>query len=714
MPFDQADSPFGASVLAESSPMRSLLTEADRVGGIFRLSGFHEALVVTNDAFVFRAHGVPQHCFLLAAVEGFGDPEQAGSHDPDDEEVLLLRVTSTAALPDEADGQRLRAHAARELLTESARSRPRDRDQLIDPLIEQEMQTAGLRCHLLGTFFDVHDSGTTRLAFGSDLDALYAYSRYSVYKPYGRSLELVVSYLEGVRSFEQPGVIELGRVRYASTGRREDRASRAGKSTRAPVRVNVDDFVAHKTAVFGITRGGKSNMLKVIACATFQFAQETGRTIGQLIFDPAAEYAEVNVQDQTALAAIGPEFVRRYRFGATASDLTNDRGLRPLALNFFDETQVEAAWEITKAFLRVRPPADYVNAFMAADPVGPGDTEDAYRERAHAKRVRFLLYAAFLKAGLPAPDGWRFWAPLGADIRSELVGLTSPSGTSLGFLDDCRTSKRGEVELGADQLTLVADTLAAAGAAGQAPPHMTQWLERPQDLRSVALVLAGARGSGYRILTPLRDGYHAPHADADYAPHIYEDLVAGRIVIIDLSRGNDAVLQFASERIVNYLLFRAAERFREGKDMREIQVFLEEAHRLLDREKFRNPQSADPYVRLAKEAAKFRIGLVYATQEVSTVDDSILSNTTNWVVAHLNNEREVKHLAGRYRFEDWAEQILNAEEPGFIRLKTRSSRFVIPLQVRKFDAEMVSRARSAAFDRAQGRVPDTLPPAEDA
>jgi hypothetical protein len=259
---DPSDSPFGASVLAASSPVRSLLTEADRVGGIYRLAGFHEALVVTNDAPVFNAFGVPQYSFLLAAVDEFARPELAGAHDPDDEEVLLLRVINTAPLSDEAEGQRMRAHATREMLTQASRTRPANRDDIIDELIEQEMQTAGLRCHVLGTFFDVHESGSTRLKFGSDLDALYAYSRYGVYKPYGRSLEFIVSYLEGVRSFEQPGVIELGHVRYASTTRREARARRAGKSTFVPVRVNIDDFVAHKTAVFGTTRLGKSNTLR--------------------------------------------------------------------------------------------------------------------------------------------------------------------------------------------------------------------------------------------------------------------------------------------------------------------------------------------------------------------------------------------------------------------------------------------------------------------
>lgn len=67
---------------------------------------------------------------------------------------------------------------------------------------------------------------------------------------------------------------------------------------------------------------------------------------------------------------------------------------------------------------------------------------------------------------------------------------------------------------------LVGDTIAAAASGGRPSQHLVLWLERPHDLRSVALVLAGAKGSGYRILTPLRDGYHAPHASADYVDEL--------------------------------------------------------------------------------------------------------------------------------------------------------------------------------------------------
>ena len=116
----------------------------------------------------------------------------------------------------------------------------------------------------------------------------------------------------------------------------------------------------------------------------------------------------------------------------------------------------------------------------------------------------------------------------------------------------------------------------------------------------------------------------------------------------------------------------------------------------------------DPYVRLAREAGKYKIGMIYSTQQVSSVEPDVLDNTANWIVAHLNSETEVKLLRGRYEFDRFAEQILHAEDVGFVRIKTQSSRYIIPVQVRLFDADMVTAARDATRLRGQGVVNDAL------
>src|SRR6266511_4361549 len=168
-------------------------------------------------------------------------------------------------------------------------------------------------------------------------------------------------------------------------------------------------------------RLGKSNTMKVIATAVFQYAKESGRKVGQLIFDPAAEYAEENEQDQTALAQIGSEYVRRYRFGASQAELKADPGLRPLALNFFndDDDAIATTWDLVRDAVSDRAHAQYVTAFMSANPVGPTNpqTEGDFRRRHHALRARLMLYAALMKAGLAPPADWGFWAPLSKELR---------------------------------------------------------------------------------------------------------------------------------------------------------------------------------------------------------------------------------------------------------------------------------------------------------
>ena len=74
------------------------------------------------------------------------------------------------------------------------------------------------------------------------------------------------------------------------------------------------------------------------------------------------------------------------------------------------------------------------------------------------------------------------------------------------------------------------------------------------------------------------------------------------------------------------------------------------------------------------------------------------ANTANWVVAHLNNTKEVQELSKFYDFASFADAIIAAEDRGYVRLKTFSSPFIVPVQIDKYDVELVNEARQAAGD----------------
>jgi hypothetical protein len=206
--------------------------------------------------------------------------------------------------------------------------------------------------------------------------------------------------------------------------------------------------------------------------------------------------------------------------------------------------------------------------------------------------------------------------------------------------------------------------------------------------------LGSGRVSGYTKLADLLP-FHTTHAKRDCADDIYDDLLAGKIVICDLHIGNETVVARMSERIIHHIIEAQNRAFTAGDDPPRVQVFVEEAHRLFDEARFKHDNDADPWVRLAKEGAKFNISLIYATQEVTGVDERMLKATQNWVVAHLNNEGEVKELSKFYDFRTFARSIVKAEDRGLVRLKTASCPYIVPVQIRLFGVDQVNEARVA-------------------
>jgi DNA helicase HerA-like ATPase len=195
--------------------------------------------------------------------------------------------------------------------------------------------------------------------------------------------------------------------------------------------------------------------------------------------------------------------------------------------------------------------------------------------------------------------------------------------------------------------------------------------------------------NGVRALRPLLNE-HDPNSAGDYAQDVVTDLLAGKLVIFDQSLGDPDMNRAAAERIMWVLFNRQKQSFvSPKKDAKggllpppDVLVYAEEAHNLLPASSAADVSNI--WSRVAKEGSKYRIGLVYATQEPSSIQSNIMKNTDNWFVAHLNNSDETRELRKYYDFDDFVQSILQVPDPGFLRMRTLSNPYIVPVQVNRF------------------------------
>ena len=711
-----------AKIAADAQQAKALLGEliqqANYVGETLKVD-FRNITVQIHDHHRKRVGGIPHLSYLVASrVQHWKNPLV---WDEEDCSVLLLRVLGSAATPSEMMDTVIRAEAAR-------RATGQDSDhwettEYMDGYTRYQLSFAGLQCEVIGTFYlERGAQNTLELRFGTDLNNFYPNSGLKVYKPVADALHQIVNFRDPSLTPEHPlrdHLVQIGRVRYASTNRPMQGIDEV------PVSIPPVDMLAQRTALFGMSRTGKSNTTKIIARAIYNL-RSTERDpveVGQLIFDYNGEYANENTQgggdiEANALKNVWRESstgdqdsVVTYGLSRPATDPTR----RLLQINAFGNpvrdwgNQASASEDLDmlvvgKSILEdllADDPAKYIKNFCEVDLAPPDNLNDASKQTRYRRSI--LAYRALLiRAGLTPP-----------------VSLPKPEITGLGghglFGKELLAAMRGSPDVNMQaRYSSAADILDPANSA------KVTWDKLSNALENLAAFVS-SKDSGYstfndayiqkrsgepwadpnleRVLEMFRypngaksvarlDPYHEPNNTRDFAQQIYEDLLEGKLVIVDQAGGEPSLNEAAARRIM-WVVFKGNQQaFIAGNTPKDILLYVEEAHNLLPPSKADDLK--DVWVRTAKEGSKYRIGLIYATQEVSSIQKNILKNTANWFIAHLNNSDETRELKKFYDFANFEDSILRAQNRGFLRVKMLSNPYINPVQIERFVLDLVN------------------------
>ena len=191
-----------------------------------------------------------------------------------------------------------------------------------------------------------------------------------------------------------------------------------------------------------------------------------------------------------------------------------------------------------------------------------------------------------------------------------------------------------------------------------------------------------ATGGGPRTLSPFRQ-YHHQEA-GNFVEDILVLLDQGMTVILDLGNADDKIRRYFSDLLSKNVFSHQEKKFT-GNNLGNhfIQLYFEEAHNLFPRDE---KDFTGVYSRFAKEGAKFHIGMVYSTQSPSTISKELLAQTENFFVAHMSSQDEANAIGKlQVQYDGLQQDILRTRTPGYMRILTFSNRFVIPVQINKFE-----------------------------
>lgn len=608
--------------------------------------GYDKARIITSDPYKHAVGGIPRGSFLIVV------PNDVASMPP---HFTLLRVDDVAPTPLGPQVQQTYFELHKKSMPE------------LDIWTQAELQWGALNSTVLGMFYP-NQNDTAKMDFAGDVNAVVSPHRYKVYAPDEDLLKIIVN---GTVRDEMR--FTIGRLRATEC----ELPFNNSVSLSVPVGISVRDFLGFRTAMFGKTRLGKSNVVKLIASAVIEKAPELAR-VGQLIFDINGEYANDNPQDDNR--SLRSKYTDRCR--VFALNQRDDTPSEPLRLNFYEQpnSTIEA---LASLLQQHKKESNYIRSFSAVKlPTMSEINEKPVNERTRDVRKIQIYWAILSKAGFAADEGRlrqlnlhggnaRHFDPHYSEaLRNAAYGnagrdVPDPPSSLQTLVNELEVVQKLRIE--------ASDHGALISSSGN--PHFDN------DASALMDFFSPKSGSGPSILRAYRQ-YHDPSA-GDFISQALGLLDEGITVILDLGNATDELRRYFADMLSSAVFSHQEQKFVSNTlEGNFIQLYFEEAHNLFPRDA---KELTDVYSRFAKEGAKFHIGVVYSTQSPSTISQELLAQTENFFVGHLSSQDEVRALERvQIAYQGVGSEIMKAKSPGYMRMLTFSHRFVVPVQANLF------------------------------
>ena len=602
--------------------------------------GYEGAKIITSDAYKRAVGGIPRGSFLILV------PSDYKNYKP---HFSLLRVKGVTDTP-------LKSQVQQTYFEMQKKSMPE-----LDIWTQSELQWGALECDVLGMFY-ANPEQTDKLSFSGDVNNVVSAHRYEVYSPDAELLDMIINDTVPDELKEKIGCLRTMECQFDIDKQ---------QSVKIPVKISMKDFMGCRTAMFGKTRLGKSNVVKLIAQNMINATSET-HNVGQLIFDINGEYANDNGQDGGSIYSANREVCEIYALSPRREES------KILKLNFYE--QFDSCKRILKSFLEQdNRTAIYVDAFNSVELPSMEQIEEMeIGDKNRAVRKVQTYWAVLYKAGYKVDESKL--------KKIKLRGGSSVYDFTPGFSKEVRKIVYNGEE--PPQPVSIAEMCSEYETFAEYIKNNSMLKDSngkslfDKDAVDLLNFLVPTTGAGPTIISKYKI-YHSPDAD-NFVENVTRSLQSGKTIILDLGNADDNIREYFSN-ILSKAVFSMQEKKFVSNTLGNffVQLYFEEAHNLFPPTTNGNK---DVYSRFAKEGAKFHIGMVYSTQSPSTISGELLVQTENFFVGHLSSIDETKALSKlQFAFSGVESDILNSRTPGFMRMLTMSNRFIIPVQTELYN-----------------------------